>query len=80
MTYFVADLDVGRLLAAPSECPDCSAGGLEAVSDGELSNFWCPSCGSCWHIELGNARRVSPSSCPDCTRRERCLGAQVPAG
>lgn len=54
-------------------CPACSADDLEAVSDAEDTNFRCPSCGACWHVELGWVRRVDPRHCPNCPHREECM-------
>jgi hypothetical protein len=39
-------------------CPDCGQDVMEAVSDGEMTNFWCVTCGACWRIELGWVSRV----------------------
>ena len=44
------------LIRPGSETPKCSSCGseeLEAVSDGELTNFFCAACHRCWHVELG---------------------------
>jgi len=54
------------------DCPECGADDLVAVSDGEQTNFLCPRCGRCWHIELGWVHRVAPATCPGCDRRDQC--------
>jgi len=54
-------------------CPECGNGRLSAVSDGELTNFICRTCGSCWHPELDWVHRVNPATCPGCSQREICL-------
>ncbi len=47
-------------------CLNCGPVELHPVFDGELSNFYCPLCGSCWHLELGFIARVHPDTCPGC--------------
>lgn len=73
----------GAVVRSLFECPDCGGDRLEAVSDGELTNFRCTSCGSCWHLELGWVSRVDPVACLACPHREECLARQTsgaPAG
>ena len=48
---------------------------MEAVSDGEMTNFRCVGCGMCWHIELGWVNRVDPATCPGCEHRAECMAA-----
>jgi hypothetical protein len=55
------------------ECPNCGAPELEAVSDGELTNFFCPQCATCWHVELGYVHQVDVTTCPGCEHRPTCL-------
>ena len=54
-------------------CPDCGATDLEVVSGGELTNFFCPHCVSCWHIELGYLHEVEVSGCGGCEHLPVCL-------
>lgn len=61
------------------ECPSCS-GEVEAVSDGEETNFLCRRCGCCWNVELGWVRRVDPAHCPGCAARSVCLAARPAYG
>jgi hypothetical protein len=42
---------------------------MEAVSDGEMTNFRCVRCRGCWRIELGWVSRIGPSTCPGCEHR-----------
>ena len=58
-------------------CPACGSGDLDAVSDGELTNFLCRACLRCWHVELGWVQRVTPSTCPGCAHRGACLSAEA---
>jgi hypothetical protein len=51
---------------APPGCLHCGPVELEPVFDGELTNFYCGYCGSCWHFELGFAVQVHPETCPGC--------------
>ena len=62
----------GRTVRGLFECLECGADELEAVSDGEMTNFRCLGCGSCWHYELGWVVRVDPDTCPGCPRRPLC--------
>jgi hypothetical protein len=61
-------------------CPRCGPVELHPAFDGELTNFYCPLCGTCWHAELGWIVRVNPATCPGCHHellcRERSLGAR----
>ena len=61
-------------------CPECQNGRLEAVSDGDLTNFVCHTCGTCWHPELDWVERVDPATCPGCPSSEVCLAARRPYG
>jgi hypothetical protein len=64
----------GSLFAPPLErCPGCGAPAPEAVSDGELTNFLCPACAACWHVELGFVHRVDAAQCPGCEHLPTCL-------
>jgi len=56
-------------------CPECGRDVMEAVSDGEMTNFRCVGCGMCWHIELGWVNRVDPATCPGCEHRSECMAA-----
>jgi hypothetical protein len=55
------------------ECPHCGAGDLEVAWDGELTNFLCRRCWSCWHLELGVVQRIDPTTCPHCPHQPECL-------
>jgi hypothetical protein len=57
-------------------CPGCGAIDLRRVFDGELMNFLCPRCLSCWHVELGFIHKVDPQRCPGCAYRLVCLEYQ----
>jgi hypothetical protein len=35
---------------------------MEAVTDGETTNFRCLACAACWHVELGYIGLVSEPS------------------
>jgi len=55
------------------QCPMCGTEDLEAVSDGETTNFLCWTCRTCWHVELGWVQRVDPRTCGGCPHRDECL-------
>ena len=57
-------------------CPGCGPVELHPVFDGELTNFHCPLCNSCWHVELGFVARVSPETCPGCQYELQCREAR----
>jgi hypothetical protein len=61
----------------PPGCLNCGPVELSPVFDGELTNFYCPLCGSCWHFELGFVVPIHPDTCPGCqielVCRERSL-------
>lgn len=64
-----------------ASCPECGGVDLHCVNDGELTNFFCPSCASCWHVELGWVHRIDPATCPGCAFQPLCLakrGLQAP--
>jgi hypothetical protein len=61
------------LLAGQFACPRCDNGILEAVTDGEETNFLCHRCWTCWHVELGYMSPVPVSTCPGCPYRPECL-------
>ena len=63
----------GDMVKGLFECLKCRSDELEAVSDGELTNFLCPVCWSCWHVELGWVYRIDPSTCPGCQHLDECL-------
>lgn len=50
----------------PVGCPNCGPVELVPVFAGELTNYYCPLCGTCWHAELGFAVPVDPSTCSGC--------------
>lgn len=54
-------------------CPECGGVELHPVFDGELVNFLCPLCMSCWHVELGFVHKINPGTCPGCQYELTCL-------
>jgi len=58
-------------------CPECGMDDLVAVHDGRRTNIFCNSCGACWWMSMGWVRRVNPSTCPGCGRRDECLAKQA---
>jgi|GEM_PF-3160946 len=69
------DDNLNLLVTLMGPCPECANGVLQAVSDGELTNFLCSSCGHCWHAELGWTHRIDPATCPGCDSKQVCLTA-----
>jgi hypothetical protein len=67
----------GRMTARILTCQDCGLNVMEAVSDGEMTNFRCVSCGACWHVELGWVSRVEPATCPGCEHHAECVAANA---
>lgn len=57
-------------------CPACGAIEFHPVYDGELINFFCPLCASCWHVELGFIHRIPPETCPGCQYELICRERQ----
>ena len=74
------DKNLCRLARLIGPCPECGNGRLQAVFDGEVTNFLCRSCGNCWHPELAWVQRVNPATCPGCSSREVCATARRPYG
>ena len=64
--------NVRMLASLIGPCPDCGNGRLQAVFDGDSTNFLCTNCGDCWHPELAWVHRVNPTTCPGCASREVC--------
>lgn len=64
--------DHGIFGPSPGRCWECGSPSLRAVSDGDDTNFVCPSCGACWHVALGRVHRVDPVTCPGCEARPLC--------
>ena len=62
----------GMLASLVGPCPRCGHGLLQAVFDGELTNFVCTECNACWHGELAWVKRVDPGTCPGCPMRDVC--------
>jgi nitroimidazol reductase NimA-like FMN-containing flavoprotein (pyridoxamine 5'-phosphate oxidase superfamily) len=60
---------------AVDACRSCGWARLLPVNDGELTNFLCPNCGVCWHVEQGWMSRVDPTTCPGCRHRNVCTRA-----
>ena len=58
-------------------CPNCGPVELHPVFDGEMTNFYCPLCGTCWHAELGFVARVDPATCPGCQIQLICRERRV---
>ena len=59
-------------------CPRCGNGEFEAVSDGELTNFLCLQCWTCWHWELDFLTPIPARTCPGCHHKEECLRREAP--
>jgi hypothetical protein len=53
-------------------CLKCGPVELQPVFDGEITNFYCDLCGSCWHFESGYVVPVHPETCPGCQLEEVC--------
>jgi hypothetical protein len=67
----------GSLAWTPLDaCPACGATELHPVYDGELLNFLCSLCLSCWHVELGFIHRIRPETCPGCQYELICAEHQ----
>jgi hypothetical protein len=66
-----------HLLEGELACPRCGNGALEAVFDGQETNFLCRACWTCWHYNLGWMEPVPPSTCPGC-REEACRRDDAP--
>ena len=47
-------------------CPSCGPVEVFPVFDGELTNYYCPLCGACWHYGPGSVTPVQPETCPGC--------------
>jgi len=63
MATYGVHLDLEWALSTPQRCPGCDAPELEAVSDGDQTNFQCRSCGQCWHIALGWVSSTEQRGC-----------------
>jgi hypothetical protein len=74
------DEKLNLLFCLMGPCPECGNGLLQAVSDGDLTNFVCPGCGCCWHAELSSVRRVDPATCLGCESRPICSVPRRPYG
>jgi hypothetical protein len=61
-------------------CPECGEGHLVAMSNEEGTNLFCPTCATCWHVELGWVSRVDPATCPGCAHRALCTASRRPYG
>lgn len=60
------DRSFDRLFSPPlSQCPACGSRELEPVVEAVTDevHFFCGRCERCWHVELGFAHPVAPSSC-----------------
>jgi uncharacterized protein YbaR (Trm112 family) len=62
-----------KLLHGILVCPRCGNDALEAVSDGDDTNFLCPACWSCWHWNQGYMIAVPALTCPGCPHKAECL-------
>jgi transposase-like protein len=67
----------GAMVTGLMVCPTCGSEELEAVTDGEATNFLCPVCRDCWHVELGWVHRVDPKTCPGCQHLDLCLAVDA---
>jgi hypothetical protein len=56
-------------------CQQCDVNVMEAVCDGETTNFRCVTCDACWHMGLGWVSRVNPATCPGCEHPCECRQA-----
>lgn len=61
-----------------AKCPECGERDLRCVTGGELTNFFCPACGCCWHLELGWVHRIDPATCPGCPFQPLCRASRQP--
>ena len=61
---------------APPGCLKCGPVELQPVFDGELTNFYCDLCGSCWHFEFGFVVPVHSETCPGCQLELVCRERQ----
>jgi len=68
-----------QILPRIGPCPECGHA-LRVVTDGEMANLLCPTCGACWHDELSWIHRVDPATCPGCSLRGVCRLAERPYG
>ncbi len=51
----------------PDGCPNCASTKLlVAIDRRQQHNWYCRTCGRCWHLERGRLRRVDPEMCPGC--------------
>jgi hypothetical protein len=60
------DRSFERLFSPPlSQCPACGSRELVPVVEeaADEVHFFCGSCKRCWHVELGFAHAIAPSSC-----------------
>ena len=53
-----------RIVSGFFACPHCGSEEMEAVSDGETTNFRCLACAACWHVELGYIGLVDTETGP----------------
>lgn len=70
---------LGQTVKGLFPCPTCGSDELEAVWDGEWTNFLCHECWSCWHVQLGWIHRVDIATCPGCMHRPECLAQRAAA-
>ena len=54
------------LLGPLKQCPECGGEKLIPVATREGTNFFCPDCVFCWHVDHGQAAVVDPQSCSGC--------------
>ena len=46
---------------------------MTGVVNGLDTNIFCEKCACCWHVSLGEVRRVNPATCgTGCCNMERC--------
>jgi|GEM_PF-2665393 len=57
-------------------CINCGPVELYPVFDGEVTNFYCDLCGTCWHFTLGFMVPVDPKTCPGCQIELQCRERQ----
>jgi hypothetical protein len=63
----------GAVVKGLFSCRVCGSDEMEAMSDGEGTNFLCNDCWTCWNLEMGLVRRVTPGTCGSCDHQDDCL-------
>jgi len=64
-----------RTVLVVEQCPECDSEALIPAATREGTNFLCPHCMSCWHLERSLTRVVDTQTCPGCQLRQAmCAG------